>query len=194
MDQQDLYSYTPDKITTNLNATISGIPALVWAAGTRTLSSFGTLVADVWAYATRTLTQSAITTASQVSGSDITLQRGDTLSASVTGLGNISTRTKLWFTVKRKLSETDAQSIIQIEETAGLLYFNGAAATAGSGSITVSNETTGALTVALIASLADDLNPASGLYYDFQMLAGTTVSTLASGKFNIPADVTRAVA
>jgi len=30
--------------------------AAVWAVGTRTLSSFGTLLADIWAYATRTLT------------------------------------------------------------------------------------------------------------------------------------------
>jgi len=41
-------------------AAIAGIPAAVWAVTTRTLSSFGTLVADVaaavWAYATRTIT------------------------------------------------------------------------------------------------------------------------------------------
>jgi hypothetical protein len=46
-------------IGNNLNATITGIPAAVWAVGTRTLSSFGSLVADVatavWAASTRTL-------------------------------------------------------------------------------------------------------------------------------------------
>lgn len=44
----------------NINATISSrsshSAADVWAVGTRTLTSFGTLVADVWAYATRILT------------------------------------------------------------------------------------------------------------------------------------------
>lgn len=44
----------------NINATISSrsshSAADVWAVGTRTLTSFGTLVADIWAYATRTLT------------------------------------------------------------------------------------------------------------------------------------------
>jgi hypothetical protein len=46
--------------TGNLDTQLAGIPAAVWAAGTRTLTSFGTLVADVaaavWAAATRTLT------------------------------------------------------------------------------------------------------------------------------------------
>jgi hypothetical protein len=35
---------------------VSAVPAAVWAVGTRTLTGFGTLVADVWAYATRVLT------------------------------------------------------------------------------------------------------------------------------------------
>lgn len=44
----------------NVNATISSrsshAAADVWTVGTRTLTSFGTLVADIWAYSTRTLT------------------------------------------------------------------------------------------------------------------------------------------
>ena len=32
------------------------MPTSVWAAGTRTLTSFGTLIADIWGYTTRTLT------------------------------------------------------------------------------------------------------------------------------------------
>lgn len=35
---------------------VTKIATGVWASGTRTLSSFGTLVADIWAYATRILT------------------------------------------------------------------------------------------------------------------------------------------
>lgn len=34
----------------------SNIATAVWASGTRTLTSFGTLIADIWSYATRTLT------------------------------------------------------------------------------------------------------------------------------------------
>jgi hypothetical protein len=45
----------------------AAIAAAVWAAGTRTLTSFGTLAADVWAVATRTLTTSSGPTAAQIS-------------------------------------------------------------------------------------------------------------------------------
>lgn len=33
----------------SLSTAVAGVPVAVWAAGTRTLSSFGTLVSDVWA-------------------------------------------------------------------------------------------------------------------------------------------------
>jgi len=39
-----------------LDASIAGVAAAVWAVGTRTLSGFGSLIADIWAYATRSLT------------------------------------------------------------------------------------------------------------------------------------------
>lgn len=39
----------------NLDAAVSGVAASVWAAGTRTLTSFGTLAADVWNVLTASL-------------------------------------------------------------------------------------------------------------------------------------------
>lgn len=42
---------------------VSGIPAAVWGYATRTLSSFGTLVADIWSYVTRTITAFGFTVA-----------------------------------------------------------------------------------------------------------------------------------
>lgn len=61
---------------TNLDATVSSRSTLtaaqVWANGTRTLSSFGTLVADVatavWAAVTRTITGGTVSTVSDKSG------------------------------------------------------------------------------------------------------------------------------
>ena len=150
---------------------------------------------DVWGYTTRTLTASAAATTSTVSGSSITATRGDTLTASLTGLGNISSRTKLWFTVKEEEEDLDAAAIVQIEETDGLKYINGAAAgTAANGSITVSNETTGALTIVLKPAETDDL--AVGRYkYDIQWLSSAgVVTTATSGVFEVVADITRAVA
>ncbi|OQB25099.1 MAG: hypothetical protein BWY10_02527 [Chloroflexi bacterium ADurb.Bin180] len=150
---------------------------------------------DVWGYTTRTLTASAAATTSTVSGSSITATRGDTLTASLTALGNISSRSKLWFTVKEETEDADSASIVQIEETLGLLYINGAAAgTAANGSITVTDATTGALTITLKPAETDDL--AVGQYkYDIQQLtSGGVVTTLTSGIFEVVADITKAVA
>lgn len=152
--------------------------------------------ADVWAYTTRTLTQSAASVISAVSGSDIAILRGDTLNLSLTGLGDISARSKLWFTVKRGFNQADADSLIQIEEAAGLVYLNGADASArsGNGSITVDDEDSGDITVALDEVETDDLAPNTGLYYDVQMLnISGAVITLSSGRARITADVTRVV-
>jgi len=42
------------------------VATAVWAAGARTLTSFGTLVADLWAYVTRTLTSGAAPSAASI--------------------------------------------------------------------------------------------------------------------------------
>ena len=151
---------------------------------------------EEWTYATRTLTQSAASVISAVSGSFINITRGDSLSASLTGLGDISGRSKLWFTVKHDRSGADTAAIIQIEETAGLVYLNGSAASvAGNGSITVDDASAGNITIALDETETDDLPVFSGLYYDVQMLtAAGAVTTLTASTCNILADVTRAVA
>lgn len=147
----------------------------------------------VWASTTRTLTQAAASVAAAVAGSTITITRGDSLSAALTGLGNISTRTKLWFTVKTSVDDADTAAIIQIEETGGLLYLNGAAGTAANGDITVTNETTGAITITLSAASTAALTAVDGLTYDVQMLTATAVTTLTTGSCVVSADVTKAV-
>ena len=150
----------------------------------------------VWSYDSRTLTQSATAVTAAVSGSDITIHRGDSLSASITALGDISGRSKLWFTVKDSLADIDANSIIQIELTAGLVYLNAAdaSARAANGSITVDDEDDGDITIVLDEVETDDLVIQSGLSYDVQMLStGGDISTLATGNCAITADVTRSI-
>lgn len=181
---------TPAQVATEL-ATYDG------PTDTEMLAAFAALnditAAEVWAAATRTLTQSAASVAAVVSGSNITAQRGDSLSISLTGLGDISTRTKLWFTVKTGTTVADTASTVQIEETAGLLYLNGAAGTSGNGVITVTDAATGALTITL--QEADTANLTIGDYvYDVQVLtAAGAVSTLTAGIFIVSADVTRSI-
>lgn len=60
----------------NINATISSrsshSAADVWTSGTRTLTSFGTLITDIWASVSRTITGGTITTNSDKTGYSLT--------------------------------------------------------------------------------------------------------------------------
>lgn len=138
-------------------------------------------------------TGTTLTIASAVVGSTITAHRGDTLSAALENIGALTNYSKVWFTVKRDLDDADSAAIVQIVTSTGLLYINGAAATAGNGSITISDEATGDLTIALNASETAKLSPGN-YQYDIQILrsAGTPVSTLTYGEFVVAADVTKA--
>lgn len=150
---------------------------------------------DPWAATTRTLTSSAAATAAAVSGSTLTITRGDTFSAALTGLGNIATRTKLWFTVKVNRTLADTAAVIQITEAGGLVALNGAAyATSGHGSLTVTDAAAGNVTIALDEAATALLPEISGLAYDIQQLtAAGAVQTLTDSSLSITADVTRAV-
>ena len=159
--------------------------------------SFGFRVkVNVWSETVRTLTQAAASVVSAVSGTTISIKRGDSLSASITGLGDLSASSKLWFTVKEDLDDADTASIVQIDDGTGLLYLNGAdaSARAANGSITVDDAADGDITIALDEVETDDLVPANGLRYDVQMLdSGGDVTTLTEGLCNIKGDVTRVV-
>ncbi len=121
----------------------------------------------------------------------IAIHRGDTWTATVTGLGGLIGREKLWFTVKARASQADADALIQIEESAGLLRLSGGGAV-GTGTLTVTNAEAGNVTIALSAAATAMLPVGSGYLYDFQMLDGTTVRTVGVGTAAVSADVTRA--
>lgn len=151
-------------------------------------------VTGVLGRAEATLTIAGATLAAALSGTTVTIRRGDSLSLAITGLGNIFTRTKLWFTVKTVDAQVDTAAIIQIEETAGLLYLNGAVAeTPANGNITVDDAVAGDITITLDEVETDDLVP-NALTYDVQVLSGSDVTTLTEGIANVVADITRAVA
>ena len=138
-------------------------------------------------------TQAAATVAAALAGSEITAWRGDTLTVSLTGLGNISGRSKLWFCVKRSRDDADTAAVLLIEETAGLTVVNGETyATTTDGSITVTDAVTGAVDI-VIKPTVTALLEGVGMAYDVQMLAGTSVTTLTDGVFGVSRDVTRAV-
>lgn len=144
----------------------------------------------------RTLSQSMIAILSSlIEGSSITITRGDSVSVSITGLGNLEERTQLWFTVKaRPSTDTDAQSKIQITQDGGLLRLNGAAADdSAGGALTVDDEIDGDVTITLAASVSAQLGPAASWRWDIQVAQpGPGVWTPRAGVFLVDADVTRA--
>jgi hypothetical protein len=191
------FTYTaPDNA--GILAAIAGIPAAVWASVSRTLTSFGSIASDVWAYAARTLTQSAAQVSAIVSGSDITALRGDDVTIALTGLGSLTGRTKLWFTVKEHKGKSDAESSLQIMETTGLTYLGGVAAGAAPlplaawGAVVVDDAALGNVTVTIKAA-AMALLSESKMPYDIQMLTASGVFTKTTGTFGVTNDVTKAV-
>lgn len=156
-----------------------------------TAGSTPATAAEVWASATRTLTQSGIQVTETVTGATITVTRGDTLSITLTGIGNITGNTKLWFTVKAS-DVADSASQLQIERSVGLLYVNGSAGTAGHGSITVNDAATGSITIGVLPAASVSL-VAGNYSYDVQSLIGGAVTTLVAGRFDVTFDISRAV-
>lgn len=153
--------------------------------------------ASLWAYTTRTLTQSAGAIAAIVAGTALTIERGDTLLAALTGLASNTGYVSIDFTVKRNKDDADNDAVIRIRKNAsgvgdGLLRLNGEVGTAALGSITVVSAT--ALTINLSAAATDDLVPEQGLYYDIQIIFAASVQTITEGMCDIVADVTKAIA
>lgn len=166
--------------------------ALPGAYGAGTAGSIiGTLIASMWSNVTRTLTQTAAQVQAVLEGSRITIHRGDDLAVSLTGLGNLVSRTHLWFTVKRDKSDIDTAAIIQITEGEGLTRLNGAEGTVGNGSLTVDDEDAGNITLVLKAVETAKLRRAN-LHYDVQVLISGVISTRTESRCNIAMDVTRA--
>ena len=134
--------------------------------------------------------------ASTYTDGTLKLNAGDNLSEDLTYLGDLTGRTLLWVTLKRSLSDADSAALMQLEETAGLIYINGAAGTAGNGSITVTSVLAGNITWALDAAESVKLIGTAGkCYLDVKWAdAAGDIWTLHRKKVLMTADSTRAVA
>jgi hypothetical protein len=224
----DLTFTTPNKVDASATVDTSGVAGAVWdellASHTDVGSAGAALAAsgsagDPWstalpgAYAAGTagkaiadivaktdqIDVSDVSFVTAVSGSTITILRGDTLSASLLNLGSLASYVTLDFTVKRSSQEADDDAIIRIRKNAtgltdGLVRLNGAAWTTGTdGSITITDAPTGDVTIMLKAAVTDDLVPGSYVY-DIQLIEAAGVTTLTTGGLVVTADVTRLVA
>jgi hypothetical protein len=170
----------------------TGIPAAVWSYATRTLSSFGTLLADIWAYAQRTLTQTAAQVAAVLSGADITATIAATLTVTLTGLSISTTRTKILLTAKRRTEQADSTALLQVlvsnpaaSGVDGLLYINGvpASATQRTQATLVVDQPGGTITLTVADDLMALLSRTRVAYDVKQILADGTSSILTAGDF-----------
>ena len=138
-----------------------------------------------------------VSTLSTLVTGEVTIVRGDTLILQFEGMGDITTKDNIWFTVKGDKDNADTAADIQVDETNGLLYINGvdaqAAGWVADASITVTDAVAGDLTVRLEAVQSAKITTCSRNWYDLQVLwLDGTVSTLSKGIARVIGDLTRA--
>jgi len=141
-----------------------------------------------WASATRTLTMTATEIESAVSGSSITQIRGDTWNFDIPDL-TLSTD-KIQFAIKRNKGAEDADAMLFIDKTTGLITVMGAAGTAGDASLTYATTT---LTVEVKPSVTAQLPAGSWVYGIQSITAAGVVAETYGGTFVVTADVVKAV-
>lgn len=122
--------------------------------------------------------------------------RGTTWVITITGLGVLDNISQLWFTLRRRESDTEANSLVQISLTQGLLIVNGApASTASNGSITISDDTNGDVVILVKPAETVNFPIMQNLHYDLKVLrsSGSVELIHYSNKFSIGKDVTRKI-
>lgn len=156
------------------------------------------LPAVIWAYAPRTLTISSVKPRTVVEGDNFNIYKDTSILIPITGLGDISAYTNLWFTVKRSqdLEAADDQSIIHMDMQTGLLYINKAAATAAYGSIMVGDAVNGNVDVSITKDGAAllPIYAKEQLRWEVKGISGTDVDILLQGSCYIQPAVTRKIA
>ena len=146
---------------------------------------------------------SAVTVTSTNDAGVLTITRGVTFAATVSGLTISATWAKLYFTLKESDYDDDDDAIVQIVETNpgagtdGLLYLNSAAIaspiTVADGTLTV-NQAGGTVAIAITDNATVKLAKASGLVWDIKTkdAAGATVEN-ATGTASIVRAITQTI-
>jgi len=190
-------------VFTTADATVDDKQPAVWLADPAEqavlAASLTGLPADVWAYTPRTLTNATSGGETAPTTAVMTYLRGDTWAITITDLGNLTDRVELWFTLKRATGGVpatelaDSYASLQITESGGLIRLNGEEASESTlASITVTDETDGDLRIDVKADATKEL--AVGTYsYDVQVQYSELVTTLVRGAFIVQADITRAI-
>jgi hypothetical protein len=123
----------------------------------------------------------------------MTCLRGDTLRFTLPVMGNLSNRTKLVFTAKGNVSDSDSMAVLQILEGTGLARLNGSSqVNPGEASLIVTSVSTGEVNLEIDASVTAAL-AVQDLVWDVQAILSTGVTTPVGGSLTVVADVTRSV-
>lgn len=183
-----------DALAIWIDADVGTIPGgnNVWH-GAGVSAALASLAAAVWAYAIRTLTSSAAEVAAALTGSAITILRGDTLTVSWSGLGDLSARTKLWVTGKADRNHPDSAALFQVIEDSGLaIIAGGTEATAANASVVVTDEDEGDVTLTIKGVETSKLGELASGAWDLQILTTAGPQTIIEGTLEVTLDVTRA--
>jgi len=182
-DSSDPTSYAVAHYAEIMAGGTGGAGSDPWAAplpGTYAAGTAGEIVGSIQ--------QGKVTVISPVSQSGdnkIAVRAGDSWSIPITGLGDISTRTKLWFALKDTPDIADNEARAFVEETDGLTVLNGwPYPDNGDGGLVVTDEGLGNLTVIFEEAATIALYGALAWSIKILNAAGNTV-TLATGPFLI---------
>jgi len=145
------------------------------------------VITAVWSTSTRTLTSASTAPGTGLTAQVWTVIRGDTLSRTLSTIAADATITKAQLTVKSNSSQADSSAVMAIDSTSGLLYLNGEAPGAYTGTLVIA---TGVLTVP--AATMAELSPKS-YTYDIQVWRTAVVSTIETGTFKVVVDITKLV-
>jgi hypothetical protein len=160
-------------------------------------SGGGSTAAQIWSYASRTLTMTAQQIQDVVESNLITIHRGDTISISLTGLGDLSDAYDIIFTIKRSSGDPeDSASMLQVRMEGGLIYLNGeVAADSALGDILVVDEAEGDIEISVEAEASAELVPSECYVCDVQVLRYPTgtVNTVHNSACHVIEDVTRGI-
>jgi hypothetical protein len=131
-----------------------------------------------------------------VDASEIVQYRGTTWNINIGSLGTLTGLTQLWFTVRKNADDTDANSLLQVALSGGLLVFNGASVSSSLGSITVVDYSLGEIDITISPSATVDAPVRDNYNYDIKaVIAGvTSMLSIGENRFIVRKDITRKIA
>lgn len=122
--------------------------------------------------------------------------RGTTWYIVVNDLGVLDNVSQVWFTLRKRQSDNDTESIVQVALSGGLLVSNGVSTglTSSNATLTITNAaTTGTVTVMVKVAETTNYPVLDNLQYDIKVRrsSGDVELVHVSNKFSIVRDVTR---